>query len=230
MSNGARGITGVRLDNRGVIDWREGGNLVSENGGKIENNGVIRTSGSLITRQLDVSVNGPGRIEVLAGILNLGGGGEVTTGGVFSVTTGAILQLTGSGVHTYTGSYTGSGGGSIRIGSGKVAIGAAGATFTFAGDIFQWTGGEIRGPGVLINNGRLVLTNNGARELNGVRLANRGVIDWQEGGNLYGTNGGWIENTGVVRTTGSAVTRQLDISVNGNGKIEVLSQPGRFCS
>ncbi len=223
MSNGARGITGVRLDNRGVIDWREGGNLVSENGGKIENNGVIRTSGSLITRQLDVSVNGPGRIEVLAGILNLGGGGEVTTGGVFSVTTGAILQLTGSGVHTYTGSYTGSGGGSIRIGSGKVAIGAAGATFTFAGDIFQWTGGEIRGPGVLINNGRLVLTNNGARELNGVRLANRGVIDWQEGGNLYGTNGGWIENTGVVRTTGSAVTRQLDISVNGNGKIEVLS-------
>ena len=83
-----------------------------------------------------------GIVNVTSGTLRLSGGGT-DLGGTFTVSSGDMLDLTGGSSPTLTGTYTGSGGGTVRLASGTLVVGAGGATFNFPQNLFQWTGGTI---------------------------------------------------------------------------------------
>ena len=65
-----------------------------------------------------------GIVTVTTGTLALGNG--TLSGGTFNVSGSAVLNLTGGNAPTFTGTYTGSGAGTVLLGSGTLNVGSGG--------------------------------------------------------------------------------------------------------
>src|SRR5262249_34842845 len=95
--------------------------------GTFVNRGTLRKSGGSQTAIMDFSTtfrNEGAKIDVQTGTLQLASHGT-SAGGTFTVAAGAVLDLTGGQDVHYTGNYTGSGLGSVRVGSGHLIVDGA---------------------------------------------------------------------------------------------------------
>jgi hypothetical protein len=220
----AKSLNGVTLNNAGTVIWTGTGVVLGNYGAvfnnlvdgvfdvqgdatfrwggfgagvTIDNLGIFRKSAGTGTTVIgggsNVTFSG-GTVEVLTGTLNLSAADTTTSGGNFTVAEGAVLDLTGGTTRTYVGDYTGSGEGTIRLGSGTLNIGAVGASFNFPGTLFQWSGGTLGGPGTLTNNGTLTLSGSTAKSLNNVTLNNAGTVIWTGTGVVLGNTGAVFNN------------------------------------
>jgi hypothetical protein len=119
-------------------------------------------------------------------------GGTFTGGVIFKVAPGAVVDLTGGGTPSYSGTLTGSGGGTVQLGSGRLYIGTGGMTLDFYGSTFQWDLGQIdAGNGDLTNLGTMNLSGTAEKDFyNDGVLDNFGTIIQADTGNLQlGTDG-----------------------------------------
>jgi hypothetical protein len=112
--------------------------------------------------------------------------GTFTGGANFDVSQGATVDLTGGGSPVYAGTLTGSGGGTVQLGSGRLYIGVGGMTLDFPGSMFQWNGGVIDGgSGNLTNLGTVNLSGQVAEDFyNDGTFDNFGTIIQTGAGNL----------------------------------------------
>ncbi|HEU5433461.1 MAG TPA: hypothetical protein VFU81_17480, partial [Thermomicrobiales bacterium] len=161
---------------------------------------IEKTSGAGLS-QIAVTIDyvgGP--VKVDSGTLAFDGPDGQFASANFTVAAGAVLDLTrNSDGNLLTGTFTGSGGGTVLLGSGSIVVGAGGATFDFPAGMFQWTGGGINLDGhTLTNSGSISLAASGnvslfanssfagANNANlGGSLVNAGEMIQQNAGNLY---------------------------------------------
>ena len=124
--------------------------------------------------------NEGGTVEADSGILSLADGGT-NTGGSYNAGTGGTIDLANGGATAvFTGTYTGSGGGTINIGTAAIAVGVGGVVFDFPAGLFQWSTGGINFDGhVLTNIGTITLDNSQAVTI----FANGGFPGGVGGGN-----------------------------------------------
>jgi hypothetical protein len=189
-------------------------------------------------------------ITVRTGTLALASAGGTSTGGTFAVSQGATLDLTGSYTTAYAGTYTGSGLGTVALGSGTLKVGTGGATFDLLGKLFQWTGGTINvvkgnfintgtvtyagssgaavtGAGTLINKQTVVQTSSAALLLeNGATLKNAvgASYDLKGAGGLAQSGGGTFSNAGtLVKLTNTGAVTVATSSFSNTGTVEVNS-------
>jgi RHS repeat-associated protein len=220
--SGGGALNGATLDNQGTVVWTAGvistyntpvidnhgiwdaqadsyfDDVSNANRGSFNNYGTLSRTTGTGTAFLDQVYfnNQGGSINVASTTLVVPGGSS--TGGHFTASAGGTLlfQAYYSGdTQTFTGTYTGSGSGTVALGSGlTVAIGVAGATFDFGPGLFQLSGGAIAGPGTLTNLGALGISNGGS--LSGAILDNEGTVVWT-GGVIYTYNTPVINNHGT---------------------------------
>jgi uncharacterized repeat protein (TIGR03803 family) len=133
LSN-ARGATFNLTDN---------GDLGQSGGGTLANAGTLEKTGGTGNSVISSSLVNSAAISVRTGTLALASAGGTSTGGTFAVSQGATLDLTSGSTTAYAGTYTGSGLGTVLLGSGTLKVGTAGATFDMPGKLLQWTGGAI---------------------------------------------------------------------------------------
>jgi RHS repeat-associated protein len=141
---------------------------VGVNSASLLNAGLLeKTSGTGVSTITTGFSNQGGTIKVDTGTISLATAGGTSTGGTFTVAQAATLDLTGgtdvdvgANANVLTGTFTGSGGGTILLGSGLLCVGTAGATFDFPAGLFQWDGGGINLAGnTLTNAGSMTLAN-----------------------------------------------------------------------
>ena len=155
----------------GIIDVDNGDQLYGSDG--YINNEAGATFEDTGTTTVDVDAvfnNQGGTVAATAGTLNFDDGGT-DTGGAYDPSTGATIDL-GNPNESYgyyddppvlTGTFTGTGGGSLSLGTLGIAVGSAGATFDFPAGLFNWSTGGIYGstsdaPAVLTNAGTITIT------------------------------------------------------------------------
>ena len=156
--------------------------------------GLFEKTGGTGTTTLDVPFNNQGgTVEATSGLISPAGGGT-DTGGTYIAEDGATIDLsdgTEGNVSTYSGTYTGSGDGTINIGSGELEIGSGGRTFDFPAGLFQWSSGSL---GLNFNT----LTNTGAMTIDaGGGLTLLGSDDG------FANTGGSLVNQGTINQSGS---------------------------
>ena len=221
----AKTIDTVTLNNLGNVTFGGTGDVHTGNSAHIQNAGTfaITTDAADITNNfglravftntgtltkssgsgLDSSIaptfnNSGGTITVNSGQLTLTDG--TSSGGTYNVLDpNAILDLTGGGTQNYTGTFTGSGTGTVRLGSGIINVSLTNAAFNFPAGLFQWTGGTLQGlaGSTLTNDGTMTLSGSGNMSLSTVALTNNGTIDLTGPGNLnLGTT--TITNAGTI--------------------------------
>jgi RHS repeat-associated protein len=138
--------------------------------------------------------NQGGTVAANTGTLTINSG--VNTGGTYNAQTGAILSIAGH----YSGTYTGSGGGTIRIqSSNSFTVDPAGVTLNFPAGLFNVVGGTLDLAGnTLTNAGTLTIGPGGST---GAIVAN----DMNTGTNLGGTllNNGTIVEAGNLNLSDS---------------------------
>ncbi len=173
---------------------------IGQSGYPFNNVGLFKKSGGTGTCTLSVAFNNQGgTVEVDSGTLQMPVGQTSTsTGGTFNVVAGALLDL-GDGQH-FTGTFTGGGGGTVRLSQGSLYGNNMTATiFNFPGAMFQWTGGVLGGgqSGHLFTNvGTINITGDAEKATYGV-LTNQGTIIQTGAGNLdlgQGNSGGSLVN------------------------------------
>ena len=185
---------------------------IGQGGYSFTNLGLLKKSAGTGTSSFSPAMvfnNQNGTIEVDSGTLQLpgGGGSSMNTGGTFYVpNTAAVLDLVSAdGGLVYTGTYTGSGGGIVRLSQGTFYTNnSVGATLNFPGSLFQWTGGTIgsyQGGHILNNQGTLNLSGD-TDKVSYATITNSGTIIQTGTGNYYvgqGNSGGNFINakTGV---------------------------------
>jgi uncharacterized repeat protein (TIGR01451 family) len=166
----------------------------------LSNAGLIDKSAGSGTSDIEVALNNSAKLEVDSGTLSLQGNGGTSTGGTFTVANGSTLVLAGNNTNgdAFTGTYTGSGGGTVTIGSGSIDIGTGGATFNFPAGMFQWTDGGINLDGnTLTNVGSMTVANP-----NNVSLYGNG--NFPGGSQKGGDQGGTLDNQGTIADQGPA--------------------------
>jgi RHS repeat-associated protein len=191
-----------------------------------------------------------GTISVTSGELDLNAG--TSTGGTFNVDAGAILDWTGgSNTQNIAGTFTGSGGGAVRLANGALNVTLTNAALNFPAGLFQWSGGTIAGlsGSTLTNNGTITISSPNNKDLSTVLLNNNGTIivggtgSWR-GGTTTITNGGTIDfqsdaslsfgfatrpvlnNTGTVKKSGGIGTTSITATVNNNAGGTIAAQSG----
>ena len=227
----------MALNNSGLYNIETTGTLMGiqyGGPGTVNNTGTIEESSSGLSYLGNVTFNNAagGDIDVASGTLSLNGGGA-DLGGNFTVSSGA-LNLTGGSSPNLTGTYTGSGAGSIIVGSGTINIGSAGAIFNFPQSLFQWKSGTINATaGTLTNaatssltlsgtssiylegtlNNAGVITQIAASSYNELYfetavLNNSGLYNIQENGTplQIGSTSGVVNNTGTFEKTGPSTS------------------------
>jgi len=242
--NGVVYYNNATLDNLGLYDIRDSGTLTSVSGGTIytlRNSGTLRKNETGIATLSGVSFDNAasGRVEVLAGSLNIAKGNSI--GGVFEVANGAALEL--SGAHTLAGNYSGSGQGVVQI-SGVMTAGSGGAGFDLTG--LEMSGGTLQGAAGFSNSGTLtiaanttlkdttlsnlgtVIHDNGVVYYNNATLDNLGLYDIRDSGTLTSVSGGTIytlRNSGTLRKneTGIATLSGVSFDNAASGRVEVLA-------
>ena len=171
-----------------------------------------------------------GRVEVESGTLaipNSGAAGTGAEGEFFSVAQGSVLDLSSPDLsNTLEGTFTGSGAGTVLLGSGFLSTGAAGATFAFPGSLFHWTGGTIVNNGGLINQGTINLSGSGNEAFGPGLLDNAGTII-EIGGQIS-----LDPDTTLLNEAGGVYNLEVDatlgVSASGGGANPVLVNAGSF--
>jgi hypothetical protein len=172
------------------------------------NAGILtKTTGTGTSRITgNVSVNNTGTVDAETGTLAVAPAGGFNSAGTFTVARGATLDLTGGAIVTYSGTYTGSGAGTVLLGSGTLTVGSRGAVFNFPAGLFQWVGGSLSIPAnaTLVNNG--TLTGNTATSiglaLNG-NLVNNGTLTVTGNGSLISSGTGSLTNNRSLTLSGA---------------------------
>ncbi len=197
---------GTVLNNAGMVDFQgdasigSGGTTPSFNN---QNTGIVRKSGGTGTSDFGGNLafnNAPGAtVTTQTGTLRLTSG--TFSGGTFNASSGALLDMTDANNATFAGTFTGNGGGTVRLSGGTVTIGPAGATFNFPSGLFQWTNGTIdgAGTGTLTNTGAITLTGNTNHVFNALNFVNAtgAIVSLQGAGLLSFYNGDTIANAGL---------------------------------
>jgi len=262
QSSGRFGIcAGTRVENHGLYDMQCDGNISWDWGGggwpRFYNHAgatLRKSSGTGTGHIRNVEFyNLGGTIDVQSGTLAISAGGT-NTGGTFNVAPGALLDLSvapGRQPHHVTGTYTGSGGGEVRLGIDDPArellvVDPGGATLDFPDDMLHWTAGVIlANDGTLTNGGTLNISGSGHKRLIGT-LNNNGTINHTGGGleifrnsvvnnasdALYelhdsGANVGGLgnfNNAGTLRKTGGGIsTFAATLKNSPGGVVDVQS-------
>ncbi len=157
----------VTIDNEAgaTYDFGSDGNIgVGSGNCTLSNAGIVEKTGGSGVPYIEPNLNNVGgTLEADNGTLQIscfGGSGGTSTGGTFNAEQGATLDLTGNeNVNVFTGSYSGSGQGTVLIGTGSLAIGAAGATFNFPAGLLVWQGGINLAGNTLTNTGFVTVSN-----------------------------------------------------------------------
>jgi len=171
-----------------------------------QNEGLLWKSGGTNTTSILVPFNNlGGTIEVDSGTLVLSiangytdNGEGSSSNGTFVVAAGAVLDLTGGSSPSWAGQMTGSGAGTVLLGSGSIT--ASNVTLDFPSNMFQWSGGTLAG----------TMTNVDTVQLLG---ANPSVLG----------NPGIFVNQGLVQEAGSG---GLDFYTCGVGPAAFYNQAG----
>jgi hypothetical protein len=214
---------GATLSNTGTFDFTGDASVSTGGYGKLSNTstGTVEKTGGRGTSTIGLYfINTGGTIDAESGTLALEGqqGYAFMNGGVLDAglggSTKAVLELAQAGWMTYTGSFTGSGSGTVTVGTGYVGVASAGATFNFPGTLFKWTEGTIdvssggtftNATGSVLNldtsKGNPVL--NGSSEFGGT-LANNGTINEKGGNDLFLENSATLSNAATFDFTGDA--------------------------
>ena len=183
--------TGIANTATGTYEIR---NDLSITGGSstFDNSGLLRKSAG--TGVVDIfAADGTlnfnhlgGTVQVDTGTVRFGSG--TSTGATFVIAPGAAVELTSSvGSTVYTGTYTGSGGGTVRLTQGVLHSANPSATINFPEDMFQWSGGEISAASYPFNNdGFITLVGDVAIE--GGLFTNNGTIKGNGSFNLNTVN------------------------------------------
>jgi hypothetical protein len=154
------------------------------------NQGLVWKSAGQNTSLIGITFNNlGGAIRVDSGTLSLSGGGT-STNGVLTVANGAILDLTGSNAPTWAGELTGSGLGSVSLGSGTLSASPS-LTLDFPSGLFKWDGGTLVGS--ITNSDSITVSGTNVSTLTGgnTTFVNEGtVIQTGSGGTIMGTAGG----------------------------------------
>ncbi|MHB1560310.1 MAG: carboxypeptidase regulatory-like domain-containing protein, partial [Isosphaeraceae bacterium] len=217
LGSGSGYVGGGTLDNQGIIfQTGSGGLSVGEglviqnasggtyksgadagivpgfNNGTFTNQGTVEKTAGTGTSSIGIVFdNQGGTVAADSGTLSLAGGGT-STGGTYNASSGATFDLAdGSNQPTLTGTYTGSGAGTVNVGSNALNIGTAGATFDFPAGLFQWSSGNIN------CNGGNTLTNTGS-----ITVSDAHLVQFGTGSDYVG--GGTLLNKGLIIETGSA--------------------------
>ncbi len=221
----AKTLDTTTLNNLGTVSFAGTGDLQTGNNALIANAGAfaittdaaditnnfglraVFTNSGTITKSsangLESSIgttfnNAGGTITVNSGQLTLTDG--TSSGGIYNVNdVNAILDLTGGGTQSYTGTFSGSGIGTVRLGSGIINVTLTNAAFNFPTGLFQWTGGTIQGlaGSSLTNDGTMNLSGSGNMSLSTVALTNNGTINLTGPGN-FNTGTTTITNAGTI--------------------------------
>jgi hypothetical protein len=242
----------VQIDNRAgaTYDFASDGLIDSDasfDAVAVSNAGTLEKTGGTGTASIDVAFsNLKGTLAANSGTLQLDcrlDTGGSSTGGTFDAAKGAVLDLTGGGgalsTNVFTGTYTGSGQGTVLLGSGAFVVGAGGATLDFPPGLLQWVGETNAGVGIidlqgntLTNAGFLMLSNapgitdylqafNSSRNDLGGTLVNEGTIIQQGGGDLQMSDKVQIDNR-----AGAIYDFACDGSIVGDGAGGSLSNAG----
>jgi RHS repeat-associated protein len=236
----------------GIYDFQADGNINSDNSdGIFTNRGTLRKSGGSGQAQVFAAVTNGGSLDLAAGVLAFTGPTVTSNGGSITVAAGAALDLTGSRTVAYAGTFTGSGGGSVRLGNESGVLNGSQATFDFAAGMFQWSAGTLTGltnagfmtvdpatanglwlTGTLDNSGTIVHTAaNGGTQLNllaGVTIVNEasGTYDLKADGIInspdsYKAN---FDNRGLLRKSAGSGTATLQwVTFTSSGTVEASS-------
>ncbi len=211
---------------------------IGETGYPFTNVGLLKKSAGTGTSSFDPTMifnNQNGTIEVDSGTLQLPSGGGTSTGGTFNVpNTSAVLDLvSGNGGLDFTGTYTGTGGGIVRLSQGTFYTNnSTGATLDFPGNLFQWTGGTIgsyQGGHILKNAGTMNLSGDTDKVSYAV-ITNTGTMIQTGTGNFYvgqGNSGGSFTNApGGVYDLQSNAGLAGDYSMTNTGLFEKTAGTG----
>jgi hypothetical protein len=185
---------GTTLENTGTWDFRSDHDILYgiPSTGHFKNLGTInKTLGSgTASIRIDFTNDG-GSFLISAGTFQVASSNALFRSGSFTVDMGAVMDLTGGASVPFTGSFSGSGAGTLRLGSGFLHVinymESGGATFNFAGNLFQWQGGTITidSDAALIDTGTLNFASSFAMNLNGGgTLTDAGAIVHTGTGNL----------------------------------------------
>jgi hypothetical protein len=159
-----------------------------------ENRGLVVKAANVTNTTISTRFNNiGGQVDVQVGTLTLANDGS-STDGLFTVAKDAVLDITGGQQPTWAGLMTGSGLGSVSLGSGTLRAG--GVTLAFAGDVFKWSGGTL--DGTVTNLDQVNITGSSTRLLNG-RFVNRGLARQDSSASLGFTSGSVFDNWGGYR-------------------------------
>jgi hypothetical protein len=194
-SGGALRLLGGTVTNAAGRPYNASGIAPITSGGGINlfnNAGVFRKSGTG-TITIGVPFDNGGTLSVLAGILNLDGGGTNT--GARNISAGATLAYRASYTHAAGSTLAGSGDVNFDGGTQTISGNWTANTFlklvsgTLAGPgilatsgPFYWLSGNMTGPGsILINStGKLALSTGGSKTL-ARDITNNGALHWLNG-------------------------------------------------
>ena len=226
-------FNGQVLTNNGRIDW-SGGRIRGGDGSVLVNNatfndvvttatdvnaeladhrssftnalgGTYTKSGNVTTRFL-VPFNNSGAIQILAGLLELAGGGLNSGTGAIQTSAGAVTLfsnnysladgslLTGAGEYQLTGG-TLVASGTVTVSTLTLSGGALDGSQTFVNSLLNWSGSSWNTGGATTTIGtgsRLVLTG-GDHDYNRRAIVNQGIVDWNAG-RLRSGDGGSFTN------------------------------------
>jgi hypothetical protein len=181
---------GGRLNNlaSGTVNLQSNATIYSSTGGgAIANWGLFRKPTGTSTSTVSMGFNNlSGTVQVDSGTLSLAGGGaSSSSNGTFNVSANAVLDLTGGAATPtyYRGTFTGSGGGTVLLGSGSINAASGDLTLNFPGSLFKWTGGGFGGSYALTNLGTINASGSAAKSL-ATDLNNSGTFNYGGSGDL----------------------------------------------
>jgi hypothetical protein len=266
------------LANYGLIQQTNGGNLNvgafwlanessgtyefdgdggSTSGNKFYNYGLLRKRYGAGTSVMGCALNNlGGTIEADSGTLVLSNNSATSSNGAFIVGANALVDLTGGDQPTWAGVMTGSGAGRVLLASGGITAASTGLVLNFPPGQFLWTGGNFTGTApsyTVANSNTITILATSAPVLNYSVLANYGLIQHTNGGNLNvgafylvneasgayefdgdggSASGNMFYNDGLLRKRYGTGVSTISSGFTNAGTIEVdsgtLSIPGGF--
>jgi hypothetical protein len=195
----------------------QGGAQVSGNGTFNNAGTLLRSAGGSATATLaGVAFINNNLINVQQDTLQLGASSVTgAVGNTVTVATGATLDLADTLLSSYQGTFTGSGGGTVRVGNGKLQL-AADITFNFPAGLLHWnSSGTIDTNGHTLTNAGGLTIDGGANLSGNGTLTNAGAIVAAAGGSLALASSGAANATTLVNQSGSTFDLQANAAVVG---------------
>ncbi len=228
------------LDNQAgaVFNFQADATIRSDYGDTLSNEGTITMTAATGTAALGDGTNSTdgglnlvnnGVINVASGTLTIAAADDTSTSGTFTVAQNALVNLTGGHWLDCQGTFTGSGQGTVQVGTGRLYLAGA-TTFNFPAGLFQWNNGDIDLNGyALTNTGTMALSNPSGTTVvlaGGGTLANQGAINVTGTGGLQLQYGAILDNqaAGTLASQANATITNYDGGALSNeGTVHVAS-------